>query len=293
MWELLLDVFLEALIDSLKALPFLLLCFALLEFFEHRAGKKALHRLESSKKCGPVFGALAGVLPQCGVSIMASNLYAGGAISVGALLAVFIATSDEALVVMLSAPEFASDILTVVGIKLAMAIALGFICDLIFRRVNRNRALTSQDIQCEHNAHCHDGCGCSCNSTGAFIKNVFKHAFSVFLFIFVISLALGFVIETVGLDALRGVLLTDSVFQPLLAALVGLVPNCASSVLLAELYMENVLSFASLLAGLCAASGLGLLTLFRANRNMRLNLLILAALYLISVAAGLVAGLVA
>lgn len=287
MWEILLEVFRDALLDSLKALPFILLCFILLEFFEHRAGKKAIKRLESSKKAGPVFGAVTGVLPQCGISIMASNLYSGGAISIGTLIAVFIATSDEALVVMLSNPEFAPDILTVMGIKLILAILFGYVSDLFFKRIRSIPQV--QDMQHEHTEHCHSGCGCSCNSGGAFIKNVLRHTLSIFLFIFGISLVLGFIIESVGTETLRNILLTESVFQPLVAALVGLIPNCAASVLLAELYMENVLSFASLLSGLCAASGLGLLTLFRANRDMRVNFLVLGTLYIISAVVGIIA----
>ncbi len=287
MWETLLEVFMEALLDSLKALPFLLLCFILLEFFEHRAGKKTIQRLESTKKAGPVLGAVTGVLPQCGISVMASNLYAGGAISIGTLIAVFIATSDEALVVMLSNPEFAPHILIVIGIKLILAIVFGYVADFIFKRMRTVSQV--QDMQHEHTEHCHSGCGCSCNSRGAFVKNVLRHTLSIFLFIFGISLLLGFIIEAVGTETLRNILLTESVFQPLIAALVGLIPNCAASVLLAELYMENVLSFAALLSGLCAASGLGLLTLFRANRNMRVNFIVLGALYVISAVIGLIA----
>ena len=285
MWEILWDVFLDVLTDSLKTLPFLFLCFTLLEFLEHRAGQKTLSKLESTKKAGPVIGAVFGVLPQCGFSVVASNLYSGSAISLGTLLAVFLSTSDEALIIMLSAPAFVPDILVILAVKIVLGIVLGYIIDLVFR----HKGMPISKLQSVHEEHHH--CGCACNSHSNFIKQVLKHTLSIWLFIFAISLVLGTIIELAGTKVLEQILLTDSMLQPLLAALVGLIPNCTASVLLAELYMQNVLSFASLLAGLCAATGLGLLTLFRVAANKKNCLLVLLLLYGISIAAGYLAAL--
>lgn len=289
MWNTLFDVLKEALIDSLKTLPFLLLCFALLEFLEHRAGKKTFSRLESSKKAGPILGAVFGALPQCGFSVVASNLYTGGAISLGTLIAVFLSTSDEALIVMLSSPAFIPDILTVMAIKIALAVVLGYVIDIFYRRSRAPHMSHIEEVHAGHDAHCHDGCGCSCDSSGSFVTAVLKHTFSILLFIFIINLLLGTVIEFAGTEILERILLTDTAWQPLLAGLVGLIPNCTSSVLLAELYIEGVLSMPALIAGLCSATGLGLLTLFRVNKSLKQNLMILALLYAISMIIGFTA----
>ena len=286
MWNVFLDVLSEALLDSLKALPFLLLCFALLEFLEHRAGNRAFSRLESAKRAGPVLGAAFGALPQCGFSVVASNLYIGGAISLGTLIAVFLSTSDEALIVMFSAPEFIPDILLVMGIKIVSAVVLGYIIDLILRRRHFAHSSETEAVHAKHDPHCHEGCGCSCDSSGSFIKAVLRHSLSIWLFIFVINLVLGLVIELAGTAVLERILLSNTAWQPLISALVGLIPNCTASVLLAELYMQGVLSMPSLIAGLCTATGLGLLTLFRVNRNVLKSIFIVVLVYLMGAMIG-------
>ncbi len=284
MWEIVWDVIKDTLIDSLKMLPFLFVAYLLIELLEHKASDRLQHTLSKSGNYGIIAGALLGCIPQCGFSVAAANFYSGRVITLGTLIAVFITTSDEAIPVLLSSPGNARVILQLILIKIAVALIAGFAIDLILRA--RHGKETEPEIH-DHNVLC-EHCGCE---DGGILKSTVKHSLSVFLFILVVSLVLNALMAWMGEELLSKVLLTDSIFQPLLAGLIGLIPNCASSVMLVQLYLAGSLSFGSVVAGLCTGAGIGLAVLFRTHKGLRKNLGILLLLYLIGSAAGMLTSL--
>lgn len=284
-----LEILLESFIDSIKMLPFLLLMFFLIEYLEHRAGKRTIGLLTKSSRLGPVMGSVLGVLPQCGFSVLASGLYAKRLITIGTLLAVFISTSDEAILILLYRPELISQTLLLMGVKVVIAIGYGYLIDAVLR----SKADGISGIQHEHDEHCHDHCGCSCNSGGMMFKNVVLHSLKVLIYIFVATLILSLIVTLVGEDTLASLMLKGSLFQPVVAALIGLIPNCAASVIIAEVYADGMISLGSLLSGLISAVGVGLLMLFRSNKSIKDSLIVLGLLVGIAVVSGLAADLIA
>ena len=262
--------------DVLKMLPFLLAAFLVIEALEHYSTeftKKILKRVGSA---GPAVGALAGCVPQCGFSVMASNLYAGGVISVGTLLAVFVATSDEAVLIMLGNPGQGKTILALLAVKVAVAVLAGYGVDsLLGKYISVSR---ENGNLCEH-------CGCHEHGAGIFLPAL-RHTVKIFFYLFFFTAALNLCIQTMGEERLSAFLLGDTWFQPAVAALIGLIPNCAASVILTQLYLNGAISFASVIAGLCTGAGAGLPVLFKMNKNRQESLKILAVLYGTGVLAG-------
>ena len=282
--EIIWDILKETVVDSIKMLPFLFAAYLLIELLEHKASDKLQRALSKSGNYGIVAGAVLGCLPQCGFSVAAANFYAGRVITLGTLMAVFLATSDEALPILLSAPGKAGVILELLLIKVIVAVIAGFLIDLVLkaRHAEENEPeIHDHNLLCEH-------CGCE---KGGLLKSAVRHTLSIFLFILLVSLVLNALMECVGHDILSKILLTDSVFQPLLAGLIGLIPNCASSVMLVELYLAGSLSFGSVVAGLCTGAGIGLAVLFRTHKGLKKNLGILLLLYGIGSAAGMLVSL--
>lgn len=286
----LLHAFEHSILDSLKMLPFLAIAFLILEYIEAKLEEKSSHVIERAGKAGPLAGALLGLIPQCGFSVIGSNFYAKRIITLGTLIAIYLSTSDEALLVMLTKPDRILDILAVMGIKFAVALVAGYIIDLLLRK----RKKSSEE--CHHRHHHDDSCDdeelvgeehcCSHTDWKAIIKCTVKRTLSVFAFLFAANFVLTYVIELIGEARLQEIMLTDSIFQPLLTALIGLIPNCAPSVILAELYIEGAISLGSVIAGLCTGAGVGLIVLFRVNRGVKANLLIVLTLYCIGAISG-------
>lgn len=273
---LFMDVLLDTASDSIKMLPFLFTAFLVLEALERYSTAFINRTLIKINKAGPLVGSLFGSVPQCGFSVLASNLYAGGVISLGTLLSVFLATSDEAVLILIGNPGQGRIILSLLAAKVLIAVIAGYAVDILLaHRISSNRQIGNL---CTH-------CGCDSHS-GIFLPAL-NHTLKLFLYIFVVSGILNFFIQAFGFDSIAAVLLGDSVFQPLLAALIGFIPNCAASVILTQLYLGGALSFASVTAGLCANAGVGLLVLFRVNHDRKENIKIAGLLYLISVTAGL------
>lgn len=280
--ELLLDVIQETLLDSIKMLPFLFLAYLVIEYVEHRASGKFKNMLVGFGKLGPAGGAILGCFPQCGFSVAAANFYAGRIITIGTLVAVFVSTSDEALPMLLSTPGSAGTILKLLLVKILIAVVAGFIIDFIFSR-------KKDSIAPEHlHDLCHD---CGCEHSGI-LKSALKHTVSIFLFILLVSFLLNLAITYLGEERLGKLLISGSVFQPFVAGLVGLIPNCASSVVLTELYLSGTISFGSVIAGLSTGAGIGLAVLFRVNHNMKQNFAIVGMLYGIGVVSGLILQLI-
>ncbi len=262
--------------DTLVALPFLFLAYLLMEAAEHYSSDKMERALGRIGKAGPLVGAALGCIPQCGFSASASNLYAAGLISRGTLLAVFLATSDEAIPLLLGAADGRTQILPLLIAKVVIGVIAGFAIDLWMKKWGKPREL--HDL-------CED-CGCEEEGSGI-LKPALWHTTHILLYIFLLNLGLGVAVHLIGEELLSAILLKDSVLQPFVAALVGLIPNCAVSVLLTQLYLAGTVSFGSLLAGLCSGAGLGLAVLIKMNRSKRENGQIILTLYLIAALCGL------
>ncbi len=269
------DIIVEAVLDALKAFPFLFIAYLLIEYIEHNMKKIPLEKLLKRKKTSVCAGALLGVIPQCGFSVTASNFYAAGLISGGTLLAVFLATSDEAVPVLMARPELWPIMGCILVLKVIIAICGGFLLDSLWK--NKEKKPKFETV-CDH---------CHCESSKNIIKPAFLHTLKMFGFILVLNLLLGVLLEYCSDALLQALFLHGSVFQPFVAALFGLIPNCAPSVALTQLYIQQQISFGALVAGLCSGAGMGMAVLFRMNKDKKENIQILAALYGIAVLAGM------
>lgn len=271
----------EALLDGAKLLPFLFITYLVMEYMEHKTSRKTGLILQKSGQWGFALGGVFGVVPQCGFSAAASNLYAGRVITLGTLLAVFLSTSDEMLPILISEQAPLPAIVKILILKAAIGIIAGALTDLWIRRRkgDQKEELRIEQI-CDHQ-HCH--CG-----EGNILKSALHHTIQIFLFILLVSFLLNILIEWVGEAALASFLSSKPVLGPLLAGAVGLIPNCASSVVLTQLYLEGVLGAGSLIAGLLSGTGVGLLVLFKVNENLKENVKITVLLYVIGVFAGII-----
>lgn len=258
-------------LDTLKLIPFLFLTYLLLEWIEHKATQKTTALAAKAGKLGPLAGSLLGVVPQCGFSASAANLYAGGIISVGSLIAIFISTSDEMLAIMISEQISPLRILTILAIKVVCGLTVGLALDFILRLCKKSpMRVPFSDICEDENCHCEKG----------IILSSVIHTLQIAFFVFLFSFLIGLAVHLIGEDQLSAFTASAGIFTPLVAALVGLIPNCASSVVVTELFLSGVISTGALLAGLIANSGIGLLVLFRVNKNLKNNLMIVLAVYL-------------
>lgn len=285
----------HAFIESFTILPFLIIAFMLLEIMESKIEDKSSSVIEKSGKAGPFAGALLGLVPQCGFSVLGSNFYAKRIITLGTLVAIYLSTSDEALIVMLTSPRHVPDVLLIMGLKLVIAITAGYLIDLLVRKKPENQ-------ECHHCHHHDSSCEdeeivgeehcCSHTNWKAIATCTAKRTVSVWLFILGVSFLFGYGVELIGEDKLREFMLADSLFQPLITALIGLIPNCAPSVILAEMYLAGALSLGAVVSGLCTAAGVGLMVLFRVNRGLKSNLAVLGLLYFFGALSGVVIQLV-
>ena len=274
-----LHVLWHTMLETLRLLPFLYLTYLLMEFLEHKSGDVTERILRRSGSVGPLLGGTLGVVPQCGFSAAASGLYAGRLITIGTLLSVYLSTSDEMLPVMINHGASPWFMLAVLGCKLLIAVGVGFAVDGICRLLPSGNAIPEPQIEdlCERE-HCK--CG------DHFAKSALNHTLKTILFIFLVSLALNATVEIVGEDALAGLVLNRPFLGSVLSAFVGLIPNCASSVILTELYLSDVISFGSVMSGLLVNAGIGLLVLFRNNRPIRDSVRVLAILFAVGVLGG-------
>lgn len=278
------DAILDSLIDTVKLIPFLLITYIIMEFIEHKTSHKTKDAIKKSGHFGPLIGGILGVVPQCGFSAAASSLYSTRIITLGTLIAVFLSTSDEMLPILISEAVDVRIILSILGIKLVIAVIVGFIIDLFFRK----KFETSEDEPeikdlCEHE-HCHCEHG--------IFKSALKHTINITLYIFIISLVLNIIIYFIGEDNLAHILSSTPIIGPIIASLVGLIPNCASSVIITQLYLSNVLNFATMIAGLLVNTGVGLLILFRTNKDLKENIKITVLLFAIGVIFGIIFDLI-
>ncbi len=276
---MIMEIIMDSFIDSMRLVPFLFAAYLVMEYLEHKAGNKMQQAIRRAGKGGPVIGGVLGIFPQCGFSAAASNLYAGRIITLGTLMAVFLSTSDEMLPIMISENAGAGMIAKVLAVKLLVAVTAGFVIDLIF---SGNKKEMQIEHLCEqHHCHCENGIW----------KSALHHTVEIFLYILVISLALNLLIMWIGEEALGSIILNRPVVGTLIAGLVGLIPNCAASVVITQLYLNGVLGAGGMIAGLLSGSGVGILVLLRVNDDRGENLRVIGLLYAIGVAAGIAAEL--
>ena len=276
---MLFDVLLDALLDTVRLLPFLFLTYLLMEYLEHKTGQKSARMMGRAGKLGPLLGAAAGAVPQCGFSAAAASLFSGGVITLGTLLSIFLSTSDEMLPILISEAVAIPVILKILAAKAAIGAATGFIVDA---------ALDCKPDQHGHHKDIHDLCEHEhCHCEDGILKSALRHTIQIMLFILVISFFIGLAIEAAGEEALAGFLTGQPVFGVFLAGIIGLIPNCASSVVITELYLQGILGAGQMMAGLLVGAGVGILVLFRTNRSLKENLKVTAALYAAGVAWGL------
>lgn len=280
----------HTLIEALRLLPFLFITYLIMEFLEHKTSNKTKDIIKKSGKFGPLLGGALGIFPQCGFSAAASNLYAGRIITVGTLIAIFLSTSDEMLPILISESAPIELIIKILLIKLAIGVIAGFSIDFVMKIVNRKAKVQEKTVGeeianiCEHE-HCH------CEE-GGILKSSIKHTINIFVFILIITLILNVLIYFIGEENISNLILNMPVVGPLIAGIVGLIPNCAGSVILTQLYLSNVISLGSMIGGLLVGSGIGILVLFRVNKNLKENLKILGILYAIGTICGIIIDLI-
>ena len=284
------EIVIHTLLDGFRLLPFLFATFLLIEYIEHKVNDKNIIKLsKSTKKIGPVMGSLLGMFPQCGFSVSATNLYAKKIITMGTLIAIYLSTSDEMLPIMISKRINIVTIIQILFLKLSIRILLlflklkigfiiGFIIDFLLRRKKQlpNKSQINSNLNHKH-CHCEKG----------ILKSSIDHTINILIFILLTTFILNVAITYLGEDTLSKILLKNNLYGPFIAGLIGLIPNCASSVIITELYLHNAINFGSAMAGLLSGSGIGLLVLFKTNKNMKENFLILLIIYVVAVISGI------
>jgi len=267
----LLDILLDALIDVLKLIPFLFLSFIIMELIEHRlTNKKKLTKLN---KFGPLAGSILGIVPQCGFGALASNLYAAKVISLGTLISIYLSTSDEMIPIMLSEHAETSKIVIILLYKFLLGLLFGLVIDIVYRKkINNEIHHFCEDEHC----HCeHDG----------LLKSSFIHTIKIGFFIFIVNLLLNSLVDTTIITSFVS---NNKILSPIIMSIIGLIPNCAASVIITELYLDNIITFGTVISGLLASSGVGLLILFKQNKNLKENFTVLFLLIFISSICGII-----
>lgn len=273
------EVLLESLIETLTIIPFLFLTYLFMEFLEHKAGGKTLAFLSKSGSMGPLAGAALGLAPQCAFSAVAANLYTGKVITVGTMLAVFLSTSDEMIFIMLGEGVGFETILISLGYKLASALLVGFGVDIVLRLMNRGKHKIDIDAMCENN-------GCHCER--GILSSAVHHTVTVTLFIVAVTLAINTLVFFVGTDILGDAMSKLPVLSHLLAAIIGLIPGCATSVALTSLFTHGIITGGVMMSGLLSGAGVGTLVLLKVNKSWQERIFVLTTLVISGFLLGLV-----
>lgn len=274
------DCFVDSIFDGLKLLPFLFITYLIMEYMEHKAGDKMQAAIKKAGKTGPVVGSLLGAFPQCGFSAAASNFYASRVITIGTLISIYLSTSDEMLPIMISKNVGFNVIGKFLITKIIVGMIAGYVLDYAFR--NRKHEGSIERLCEKHHCNCEKG----------ILKSALHHTIEIFVYILGITFALNLIISFIGEDAIAGFILNKPLIGELLAAAIGLIPNCAGSVVVTQLYLNEVISFGAALSGLLSGSGVGILVLFKVNDDVKENLMILFITYALSVLFGCIIGIV-
>lgn len=281
MFEIFIHILIHTIKDNIKLIPFLFVAFLIIELIEHKFSDKTKDYIKKSGKFGPVIGSIFGVVPQCGFSVVATNFYITRVISIGTLFSIYLSTSDEMLPIMLSKGIPFKTIFGILIIKVIVGMCFGFIIDLVIRMKEAGK---------KYDYHMCDDDHCECESS--IFKSSLIHTLKTFIFILLISFVLNILYELVGENIVSKIFMKDNLFGPFIGGIIGLIPNCASSVALTELYLNNAINLGTCMSGLLAGSGVSLLVLFKSNKNIKENMKILLLVYLIGALSGLIIELI-
>lgn len=275
-----LDIILDTLLDCIKLLPFLFLTYLAMEYMEHKAGTKLQNTIKKSGKCGPLIGSVLGIFPQCGFSAAASSLYAGRIITLGTLLSIYLSTSDEMLPILISEQAGASMIFKILGVKVLLGIIAGFMVDIAMSRFHKeeDEGLQINHLCEQHHCHCENG----------LIKSAFNHTVKIFVYLLIITFILNALVAFIGEEFLANLVLNRPVLGELITGVIGLIPNCAASVIITQLYLKGILGAGAMMSGLLVGAGVGLLVLLRVNDRHKENIKVIALLYTFGAAAGII-----
>ena len=284
-----LEVIQDTLIDGIKILPFLFITYLIMEYIEHKMGEKSKNAIKKSGKFGPIIGSFLGIFPQCGFSVSATNLYAGRVITLGTLISVYLSTSDEMLPIFISEAVEPIIILKILAIKLLIGMFAGFIIDFAIRTINkRKKRNENEKIEIENLCE-HDHCHCE---NGSILKSALRHTINIFIFIIIITFIINTAVFLIGEENISNLLLNKKILGPIIASLIGLIPNCAASVIITNMYLENLISAGSMIAGLLTGAGVGLAVLFKTNKKIKENIKIVILLYAIGAVSGVLLELI-
>lgn len=266
-----LEILLDTLVDTLKLIPFLFVTYFMIEYLEHCTNDRTKSWIQSSNRFGPLIGGLVGAMPQCGMSAVASNLYVARVISLGTLISVYLSTSDEMLPILISERADISMIGKILGIKVISGTLAGFLIDTIYQK-KKKCMVDEKQIKsiCKHDA-------CTCN--GHILKSTIVHTLKLSGFILIVSLVIGLIVQWVGEEQLTNLVSSRPMLGVLFTAAIGLIPNCAVSVLITQLFLKGILGLAPMMAGLLTSAGTGILVLCKENQNIKENLMIVGILY--------------
>lgn len=274
-----LEVVLDGFKDSVKLIPFLFLTYLVMGILQHAASDRPQRLIKKAGKFGPLWGGILGAFPQCGFSAAASYFYMGRVLTLGTLISIYMSTSDEMLPILISEKVEIGTIAGILGMKIVIGMISGFLIEILFGWLARKKKAPKSF------EHSQDNC-CSC--AGSIFQEAAHHTLKVFFFVLIISLAIGFVIYMVGEDSLKALFSNVPFVGEAIAGLVGLIPNCAASVIITQLYLDGIITAGPMMSGLLVSAGVGLLVLFKENHHMKENLIIAAFLYGGSVAWGVV-----
>ena len=274
------DVILDACSDSLKIFPFLLAIYVVMEIIENAKNKDKIEKVLSGN-AAPVFAGVLGAIPECGFSVMCAKLYDKGLITLGALIAAFVSVSDEGLIILLSSGASARDIFLLLGVKIVYAIAAGEIVNAVLRLIKKE-----PDRVCPKEGECIE-CGEHHEKFwDKFLLHPLFHAGKTFCYVFAFNLAFGLILYLLGEESLAAFMEKSVWAQPALASVIGLIPNCASSIVITKAYLSGMISFSALAAGLSANAGVGIIILFKGGKNIKKALVVAGLQFLLAVLLG-------
>lgn len=278
-----LDIILDAVLDTVKLVPFLFLTYLAMEYLEHKTSTKILLAVQKAGNFGPLIGGVLGAVPQCGFSAAASSLYAGKIITLGTLMAIYLSTSDEMLPILISEQADIKLILLVILAKAGIGVLWGFLCDFVFfRNINAREHIHIHTLCEEDHCHCEKGIWSS----------AFKHTLQIALFILIINFGLTWLMDVAGEDVLSNLILNSKVFGPLIVSFIGLIPNCAASVVITQLYLSGAIGVGTMMAGLLTGAGVGWLVLARASHSVKKTLGVVGLLYVFGAISGIIIELI-
>ena len=274
-----LEIIEETLIDGIKLLPFLFITYIIMEYIEHKTSNKTKDIIKKSGKFGPFIGSVLGAVPQCGFSVVATNFYAARVITLGTLISVYLSTSDEMIPIFISEGASIITLLKILGIKILIGMIAGFVIDFVLR-LRKKDSEEERIIDLCEKEHCHCEKG--------ILKSALKHTINIFVFILIITFVINIIIHLLGEETIGNFVQSNVILGPVLGGIIGLIPNCASSVILTQLYLQNVIPISTMISGLLVGAGVGLIVLFKMNKGIKQNLKITALLYIIGVLSGVI-----